>query len=65
MKKLASLLTNKRLTDLCPPMTSTIGNPAFRNFVKSQKAYCSVDQYWKLRITGSRDNSQVFRFGDS
>ena len=46
MKKLASLLTDKRLTDLCPPMTSTIGNPAFRNFVKSQKAYCSVDQYW-------------------
>ena len=28
-----------------PLMTSTIGNPAFRNFVKSQKAYCTADQY--------------------
>ena len=34
------------LTELCPPMTSTIGNPAFRDFLKSQKAYCTVDQYW-------------------
>ena len=46
MKKLASLLTDKRLTDLCPLMSSTIGNPAFRNFMTSQKTYCTVDQYW-------------------
>ena len=38
MKKLASLVTDSRLTDLCPPTTSTISNPACRNFVKSQKA---------------------------
>ena len=57
MKKFAKLLTHKRLTDMCPPMTSVIGNPAFRIFVKSQKAHCTVDQYWWPGITGSSDNS--------
>ena len=31
-------------------MTSTIGNPAFRNFVKSQKVYRTVDQYGSLGL---------------
>ena len=58
MKKLASLLTDKRLTDLCPPMNIIIHYIHYLQF-KNAAAIAEGDDY----VTSQRD--ERFTFHDS